>query len=265
MDHIRFHKYHGTGNDFVIIQCERIESWMDESWISGICDRHHGVGADGLILILPSEFADFKMKYYNADGKEGSMCGNGGRCASAFAWKQKMTGKSMRFEAFDGLHESEILNHWRQITHVKIQLADVEGWQLTPNAILINTGSPHYVKQISDLDDIDVVAEGRKIRFDPSISTEGVNVNFFKMHNGKIELRTYERGVETETLSCGTGVTAAAMAASLWYGGNNFDINMPGGKLRVEFISEKNRFSNVWLEGPAQYVFEGLINTDFRW
>jgi diaminopimelate epimerase len=263
MGNIRFYKYHGTGNDFVIILSERHESWMNETWISGICDRHFGVGADGLIAILPSEAADFKMVYYNADGREGSMCGNGGRCAAAFAWKHKLAGESMLFEAYDGLHKAEIVNHNKQSTQVKLQLSDVDTWDQTPEAILINTGSPHYVVQVNDLESIDLVAEGRKIRYNRSISEQGVNVNFFRMRNGKVELRTYERGVEAETLSCGTGVTAAAMAASLWYGGNSFEIAMPGGNLKVQFNSEQSRFSQVWLEGPAQLVFEGELMTDF--
>lgn len=254
-----FYKYHGTGNDFIIIRQDYFPVWMNKSWISAICDRHFGIGADGMILILPSEKTDFRMLYFNADGLEGSMCGNGGRCAAAFAFNQGIAQKAMHFEAFDGLHEAVILSQSGQSTMVSLQLSDVQSWQHTSDALLINTGSPHLVQRVDNLHELDVVVEGRKIRYNKAIAENGINANFFQIKDGLIELRTYERGVEAETLSCGTGVTAAAIAASLWYGGNSFEISMPGGRLKVQFNVGTNSFTEIRLEGPATFVFEGVL------
>lgn len=259
MEKTVFYKYHGTGNDFVIIMQQSLPEWMDKNWISRICDRHFGIGADGLIVILPAEHADFKMIYFNADGLEGSMCGNGGRCAAAFAFNQGIAQNEMQFVAFDGLHEAVILSQSGQSTTISLQLTDVQSWQQTEDALLIDTGSPHYVQQVKDIQELDVMTEGRKIRYNKEIAANGVNANFFRMADGLIELRTYERGVEAETLSCGTGVTAAAIAASLWYGGNSFEISMPGGLLKVRFKASANSFTEIQLEGPATFVYEGII------
>ncbi len=260
----KFHKYHGTGNDFIVADNRDNFYKLSNSEVKKLCDRHFGIGADGLIFIEKSSTADFKMIYYNADGLEGSMCGNGGRCAVAFAYKLNMINSSTLFEAFDGLHTAQIISSNTKISMVKLGMSDVNHWHINNNHLLVDTGSPHYVCRVNNLESFDVIATGKQIRNDESISPHGVNVNFLEKRGNYYHLRTYERGVENETLSCGTGVTAAAIAVNLWYGGRAVEINTRGGILTVTFNKRGNTFTNIILSGPAEMVFSGAFNLPFR-
>lgn len=256
---INFWKYHGAGNDFIMIDNRLPVADFTPSLVNFLCDRHLGIGADGLICIEEVQDADFEMKYYNSDGYEGSMCGNGGRSAAAFASELGIVQSHCRFAAFDGLHEAWIERKSPGQFHVRLSMADVQQYQAFGNDLIINTGSPHYIKKVDNLDFADVLAEGRKIRYDKQISEEGVNVNFLQIEGNRLSVRTYERGVEAETLSCGTGVTACAIANCIWNGQLNSEIHTKGGTLRVELRKEGSRFTDIFLEGPVSKVFSGTI------
>ncbi len=256
---IHFYKYQGTGNDFIIIN-----DWdlsfpsKNKSLIHLLCDRKFGIGADGLILLQKHHQYDFNMQYFNADGKESSMCGNGGRCIVAFAAKMNVIQEKTIFMAIDGLHQAIIKNNW-----VDLKMSDVNGIEFYNNDIVLNTGSPHYIQFVSSLKDIDIYNEGKKIRYNNTFKKEGINVNFVEKNNEHfIQVATYERGVENETLSCGTGVTAAAIAYGLNQKGNTeIKIQTKGGLLHVRFNHQGNYvFDNIWLSGPADFVYEGNIN-----
>ena len=256
---IAFSKFHGAGNDFIMINAIEKELLLSEDLIYKMCDRRTGIGADGLIILLPSENYDFKMKYYNCDGKESTFCGNGGRCIAAFAYKQGIIKENATYEAVDGLHYVNISQINFNEFHVELSMCDILSYKHDENHLIINTGSPHYVKKINNLKNLDVNTEGARIRYDKNISEDGVNVDFLLNDNGNIHIRTYERGVENETLACGTGVTASAIAASLWFGGNNIDVYTQIAKLNVRFDKENEQFKNVILSGPATHVFDGIF------
>lgn len=258
-EHIKFSKYHGAGNDFIMINSIKNEILLSTEKIYEMCDRRTGIGADGLIVLLPSENHDFKMKYYNCDGKESTFCGNGGRCVAAFAYRERIIGSTTTYEAADGIHKAKISQKSFNEFHVELTMRDILSYKLDETSLLIDTGSPHYVKKVNNLCDLDVNSEGAKIRYDKNISVNGVNVDFLLNESGKISIRTYERGVENETLACGTGVTASAIAASLWYGGNNIDVYTQIAKLNVRFDKEDDSFKNVILSGPASFVFDGIF------
>lgn len=256
---IPFSKYHGTGNDFIILdnRSGQFDSLTTEQ-ISFMCHRHFGIGADGLMLFNSKTGFDFEMKYFNADGKEGSMCGNGGRCIVRYAIDQGLNQFTYRFWATDGLHEAEIDNHNR----IRLKMKDVESIEDHSSFLIIDTGSPHFIKFAEDVMDIDVVETGRDIRNSKPYAENGVNVNFVEnTGEDSIFVRTYERGVEDETLSCGTGVTAAALAsAHNSRGFNRVEVHTPGGELSVEFNKNDDAsFDNIWLCGPAEFVFKGEI------
>lgn len=253
-----FYKYQGTGNDFILFDDR--ENTFDEKnseLIAKLCDRRFGIGADGLMLLRNETGYDFRMVYVNADGKPSSMCGNGGRCISRFASDIGLVKKNdSRFIAVDGPHEALIGPQT-----VKLKMADVETIETGNDFFYLNTGSPHYVRFSENPEAMDIVAEGRKIRYNERFQKEGTNVNFVKQENGSIFVRTYERGVEDETLSCGTGVTASALAAAL-KGIGSADkcvVHTRGGKLTVHFHREGERFTHIWLEGPASFVYKGEI------
>lgn len=258
---IPFFKYHGTGNDFIMIdERELVYPTLSEERIAFLCDRHFGIGADGLIRIRKSAKADFEMLYYNADGKEGSMCGNGGRCAVAFAYALKHVGKQATFLASDGLHSAEIISE--EPVEVKLKMSDVGKVEELGNDFFIHTGSPHFVRMVNDPDQVDVCQEGKKIRYDDKFAPGGTNVNFVKVENGTLRIRTYERGVEDETLSCGTGIVGSVL--SLVYskklaGTSPVNVHARGGKLKVYFRLDGSVFTDVYLEGPATAVFRGEI------
>lgn len=257
--HINFSKFHGAGNDFIMINAIKNEIVLSEELIFKMCDRRTGIGADGLIILMHSDNHDFRMKYYNCDGKESTFCGNGGRCIAAFAHQQGIIKNEATYEAVDGIHKAKVTETSSNEYLVELTMRDIMSYKLDDDSLLIDTGSPHYVKKVMNLDSMDVNAEGAKIRYDKNISSDGVNVDFLLNDNGNIRIRTYERGVENETLACGTGVTASAMAASLWYGGNDIDIYTQIAKLNVRFDKENNTFKNVVLTGPAAHVFDGMF------
>lgn len=256
---LRFSKYHGAGNDFIIIDNRQVEFTGNKEIIKFLCHRQFGIGADGLMLISNHESLDFSMKYFNADGLEGSMCGNGGRCISAYYFQNILPKKELSFSAIDGEHYSEILNTENNLTHVRLHLSDVENVQRINDGFLLNTGSPHFVKFVDDADCIDVKVLGKELRYSPLFAPAGVNVNFVEIRQDKLYVRTYERGVEDETLSCGTGVTASAIAASHIENRLNFEIITRGGNLQVAFEKNGNSFTNVRLKGPAMFVYSGEI------
>jgi diaminopimelate epimerase len=252
-----FYKYQGAGNDFIIIDNrDNHNGHLSIEEIRHLCDRRFGIGADGLMLLGDKEGYDFQMKYYNADGKEGSMCGNGGRCMVKFANFRGIHRSTYRFIAVDGEHEAEI----DLDGVVRLKMSDVKQVDHDDNEYILNTGSPHFVKVTSDVRDIDVEKLGKEIRYSKEFAKEGINVNFVEVvDDHTIFVRTYERGVEAETLSCGTGVTAAAlMSAHNEVGFNQVDVLTLGGKLSVEFNRiDDQHFTDVWLCGPAEFVFKG--------
>ena len=258
---IQFFKYQGTGNDFVILDNRegRYHS-LTEKQIRELCDRRFGIGADGLMMLNNKEGYDFEMKYYNADGKEGSMCGNGGRCIVKFAFHLDIQPSLYHFLAADGEHEAEIDPDGT----VSLKMKDVNGIEKYYADRVLNTGSPHYVKMVPSVDDVDVYKKGREVRYSREFEKEGINVNFVEQleEPDKIKVRTYERGVENETYSCGTGVTAAALVCYHNEAGfNEVEVDTLGGRLSVEFDKTgENHFENIWLCGPAEKVFEGTVD-----
>jgi diaminopimelate epimerase len=229
-------------------------------YIHWICDRRLGIGADGLIILEQGEKADFRMRYFNSDGNEGTMCGNGGRCITLFASRLGLTGTDARFEGIDGLHTSTILPDGL----IKLKLKDVEGIHQLEDGYLVDTGSPHFVKFVPQLDQLDVELEGREVRNQSRFGKGGVNVNFVVQEgtSGHIRVRTYERGVEAETLSCGTGVTAAAICSWFHYDADIFSYHVQtlGGILEVSFkADDQHRFTDIYLTGPSLHVFDGTV------
>ena len=254
-----FSKYHGTGNDFIMID-DRTLFFPAENpeLIRHLCDRRFGIGADGLILIRDHGTLDFRMVYFNSDGREGSMCGNGGRCAVAFAFHLGMASEQPVFEAIDGIHEATLVDR----ENIQLKMQDVKGVREMDDHFLLDTGSPHYVKFLDDIESLDVIREGRAIRNSETFKKDGVNVNFTQSGKDGLYVRTYERGVENETLSCGTGVVAAAICDGIRTGSDKsaFSIKTRGGQLKVSFQSTgPSTFQNIILEGPATYVFKGSI------
>ena len=255
---INFYKYQGTGNDFIILNNRTgIYSGLLFRDIKHLCNRKFGIGADGLILLNQHEGYDFEMKYYNADGNESTMCGNGGRCLVKFASDMGIIKSQYKFIATDGVHLAEIKD---QI--VRLKMNDVDKVETHATDFILNTGSPHYVKMISGVESINVFEEGRKIRNNNESKKDGINVNFVEaLGSHSIFVRTYERGVENETLSCGTGVTASALVSAKDKNGlNRVDVKTLGGNLVVEFEKIKDsQFKNIWLCGPASFVFKGEV------
>ncbi|MFB9057907.1 diaminopimelate epimerase [Mariniflexile ostreae] len=251
-----FYKYQGTGNDFVMIDNrQQLFDKNNTKHIALLCDRRFGIGADGLILLENHTVLDFKMVYYNADGNESSMCGNGGRCLVAFAKQLGIIERKCSFEAIDGLHHATIENGV-----VNLQMQDVAKVDRFANHVFLDTGSPHHVQFESKIEDFDIKTEGARIRYGAPYNHTGSNVNFVKkLSETNFRVRTYERGVEDETLSCGTGVTAVALA--MHYIGeteeNLIKLEVQGGQLQVRFEVQNGGYKNVWLIGPAKFVFKG--------
>ncbi|MBS1652860.1 MAG: diaminopimelate epimerase [Bacteroidetes bacterium] len=258
---IPFNKYQGTGNDFIIIDNREGYIQLTTEQIKKLCDRKFGVGADGLMFVERSNNFDFKMLYYNSDGNESSMCGNGGRCISLFAHTLGLgNNNKVTFTAIDGPHEAIIYEG----EQVSLKMKDVKKIDFENGDYFLNTGSPHYIKIVNNVESIDVYDEGKKIRYSDKYKEAGTNVNFVSYNDDAIFVRTYERGVENETLSCGTGVTAAALVLnSLGFSGKKNKINVitKGGDLEVSFDKVlEDTYYNIWLKGPAQFVFRGEIN-----
>jgi diaminopimelate epimerase len=254
--HIEFYKYQSTGNDFILVDNRGAIFPADNKLlIHKLCDRRFGIGADGLILLEVSASADFVMRYFNADGSLGSFCGNGARAVVDFAQHLKIIANSARFEAFDGLHEAKIIDDL-----IQIKMADVQNGSKMLNGTFIDTGSPHYMEFVENLDNMDVVQQGRKTRNLEIFAPNGSNINYVeKIGPGSIRVRTFERGVENETLSCGTGVTASAITAFEEGMGRKISINTLGGDLKVWFEVDDNVYHDIWLEGPTEMVYSGEI------
>ncbi len=275
---IIFHKYHGTGNDFIITDNRKLKVKLNTKQIALLCHRRFGIGADGLMLLQNKKGFDFQMVYFNSDGNESSFCGNGSRCIVAFAKELGMIKKSeTTFIATDGIHTAKISLQPLKAgnIHVSIKMRDVRNIEVVSDSsispkggdgggLLLNTGSPHYVRFTEGVKTAEIISEAKKIRYSDRFSKEGVNVNFAEKNGKGIFVRTYERGVEDETLSCGTGVTACALASSvkgISTAENSCKISTLGGELTVRFHRGKgNSFSDIWLEGPATFVFKGEVN-----
>lgn len=253
---ISFYKYQGTGNDFIIIDDRQDLFPKDDKIIVELCDRKFGIGSDGIILIKQSKESDFYMEFFNPDASR-SFCGNGSRCAIAFAYKMGIIDKTTHFQAIDGDHYGEILDD----NSVKVNMKKVEDIRRYDDDLILDTGSPHFVRFVKKLNNEDIVDTGRKIRYSKEFEKEGINVNLVEIDaNSELLVATYERGVENETLSCGTGVTAMALAA-------NFRSEIPspikvhtrGGELEVEFQYSEGSYENVYLIGPAKFVYKGEV------
>jgi diaminopimelate epimerase len=257
---LAFHKYQGTGNDFLLIDNREAIFTYKKELVAKLCDRRFGVGADGLLLLENIEGFDFRMVYYNSDGSPATMCGNGGRCITAFANKLGIIGSKAHFEAADGPHTASVLQIDNNTTQVELSLKDVTTMQKAEDSFVLNTGTPHFVSFVDDPDKIDIVTEGRKIRYSSAYGPAGINVNFAKLDGQNIYVRTYEKGVEKETLSCGTGVTASALAASEISNEKYYRVTTRGGLLTVAFKKEGNNYIQIRLDGPATFVYNGEIN-----
>ncbi len=258
---LQFNKYQGTGNDFIIFDARNSKfPALSSRNISALCDRRFGIGADGLILIRTHSELDFTMIYFNSDGNEGSMCGNGGRCAVAFTKKAGIIKNHTRFQAYDGIHEG-----WISENIVKLTMLPVSGIKLSTDHYELNTGSPHYVKFVDDAMKVDIRHEGHVIRHSSPYGKKGINVNFVSRYKNGIFVRTYERGVEDETLSCGTGMVASAICAAIENisDKSSYTIYTRGGTLQISFKrTGTDNFNNIILEGPVGFVFEGEVKIE---
>jgi diaminopimelate epimerase len=259
---IQFTKYQGTGNDFILLDNRKQEYALTDDQVRRLCDRRFGIGADGLMLLQEKAGYDFEMRYYNSDGKLASMCGNGGRCMIKFAYHLGIHKGSYHFLAVDGEHEGEIDTDGT----VSLKMVDVSDIKKVHNDFVLNTGSPHYIKMVPDVMNIDVYKKGAEIRHSKEFEEEAINVNFVEQTEepDKILVRTYERGVEAETWSCGTGVTAAALICYHNENGfNEVEVKTLGGNLIVEFDRvDEGSYENIWLCGPAEKVFQGAMEIE---
>lgn len=259
---MQFFKYQGTGNDFVMVDNRNgFFPKEDVKFIEKLCDRRFGIGADGLILLENDTDSDFRMVYYNSDGNESSMCGNGGRCIVAFAKQLGVIQNETNFIAIDGPHYAKISTDGS----VSLQMKDVDAIKVTSDYVFMNTGSPHHVMVVDDVKSVSVKEVGSQIRYSDLYGNAGSNVNFIEPKSDTLfAVRTYERGVEDETLSCGTGVTAAAIAMNVTgkTQANELHLLVEGGELKVTFQKEGTTYTNVFLIGPATFVFEGAVSLE---
>lgn len=259
---ILFNKYEGAGNDFIIVEnSPPVMSLSDSLLIRRLCDRRFGIGADGLILIEEAVGYDFRMVYFNSDGLPGAMCGNGARCAAYFVMKERTGFRDLTFIASDGDHSARHTGG----NNIEISIRDVPGYSETTDGIVLNTGVPHLVVFTDNIDEADMIATARPLRYSPAYSPEGVNVNLAELVGDGLKVRTYERGVEEETLSCGTGVTASAIAAALTGkivtndGKVKAKVKVKGGILFVRFTLIDGGATDIRLSGPATFVYSGEI------
>jgi diaminopimelate epimerase len=254
---LEFHKYEGAGNDFILVDDRNMTfPASDNELVRRLCDRRFGIGADGLMLLRQQDGYDFRMVYYNSDGREGSMCGNGGRCIAAFAHALGVAGDQMKFLAVDGDHEALMLGNGI----VVLKMNDVHTVETGSDFYYLNTGSPHYVTYVSGLEAMDVFTEGRKIRYNDRFRKEGTNVNFVEDMGDHLFVRTYERGVENETLACGTGVVACVVSRAYRdgiSGAFTLPVRVAGGRLQVSLNGKSGHFNDIWLQGPGTYVYSG--------
>jgi diaminopimelate epimerase len=259
---IQFSKYQGTGNDFIIIDNRQFGWKPIQKEIAALCHRKFGIGADGLMFLSTMEGFDFAMTYYNSDGNESTLCGNGGRCITAFAVELGLVEKFARFRAIDGAHDSLVLHANHPGYRIRLKMADTVIGEIFGDGIFINTGSPHFVVLRDHVAGLDVFQEGRKLRNDTRFAPGGSNIDFLEVRADGLFVRTYERGVEDETLSCGTGVTASALVMAHLHPENkgNYQITAPGGELIVTFSQHNEKFHDIWLEGQAEFVFSGEVD-----
>jgi diaminopimelate epimerase len=252
---IQFSKYQGTGNDFIMIDNRDGAIQLSTHQVVYLCDRKFGIGSDGVVMIESHANEDFYMIFYNPDGSQ-SFCGNGSRCAVAFARQLGIVGNHGMFGAIDKPHAFVVNDD-----EIAIQMRDVEAVKWEESQCVIQTGSPHFIRRVEDPDKLDVAFEGAAIRYSNRFTQEGINVNFVRMGEGELWMRTYERGVEAETLSCGTGVTAAALSlAALQPSVREVLVHTRGGDLKVKLEpTVDGGFHDVWLCGPAKEVFQGTI------
>ncbi len=255
---LQFYKYQGTGNDFVMID-DRAEAFdiSDQKRVAQLCDRKFGIGADGLILLRKHVEYDFQMVYFNSDGKESSMCGNGGRCIVKFAHSLGLFEEKCTFLAVDGPHDAFLKNGT-----VHLKMKDVTEINHFKEDYVLDTGSPHYVRFVPEVSRVSITEEAHAVRYNHQFREKGINVNFVqRLSDTNLRIRTYERGVEGETLSCGTGVTAAALTGSIIFQMKSpVSLQVEGGTLSVSFVEEKGKFTNIFLIGPAEPVFSGTID-----
>ena len=255
---LKFSKYQGTGNDFVMLnEVDLFGNDLSISQIQKLCDRRFGIGADGLIIIRKDKLLDFYVDYYNADGSQ-SFCGNGARCSVKFAKELGLVDKNCQFSAIDGPHEAEIIDSGE----IRLFMSPVASLEFrSDESVVLNTGSPHLVCFVDIVDSVNIIEYGRKIRYSPEFEKTGINVNIAQKTDDKIIVRTYERGVEDETLSCGTGVTAVALAAAKQTKANSgcTVIETKGGLLKVHWKKQRVGFDSIYLEGPAEKVYDGRI------
>lgn len=269
---LQFSKYEGAGNDFILMDAQESEINPSAEFIRALCDRHKGVGADGLMILEKSTQSDvdFKMKFYNADGGEGTMCGNGGRCITLFAHYLGVGGKHKTFEGIDGLHSATVLSADDNRGVVELGMIDVEGVSRTIEGdYLLYNGSNHVVRIVDNIEQYDVMGQGRALRYSPQFEhLQGVNVNFVEIvGDGNFKIRTYERGVEDETMACGTGAVASSIVARMHTSSSTTEwtAQARGGELAVRFEAEGDKFHGIVLTGPARRVFTGnLETTNFR-
>jgi diaminopimelate epimerase len=258
---IPFSKYHGTGNDFIIIDNRKLQWIPGTEEVAFLCDRHFGIGADGLMLMTEKKGYDFSMTYYNSDGRESTMCGNGGRCMILFARSAGLIGSDTTFLATDGEHSGKIIQTGFTDL-ISLKMKDVTVDEVGEDYLFLNTGSPHYVVFSREVETSDIISQAKKIRFNDRFREEGTNVDFIEVRGAALFVRSYERGVEDETLSCGTGVTASVLAWAVksQAGNNCTDVQTRGGNLSVSFRQAGNSFTDIWLTGPAVLVYQGEIN-----
>lgn len=264
---IAFAKYEGTGSDFIVVDGRTLDMEFPPEFVAALCDRHFGIGADGLMLLeLGSGRVDFNMRYFNSDGFETTMHGNAGRCIALFAHHQGIGSREKVFSGADGTHRAKIVKADDLSGMVELQLNHAGIVEQKDDCFILNTGSPHYIQFVTGIDDVDVIGEGRKICHNPAYGPKGVNVNFVEVTGeGSFRLRTYERGVEDETQACGTGATAAAIAIHLAKQPSctHFSIKAQGGQLTVSFKTDGHGlFTDVWLRGEARKVFHGKFEAD---
>jgi diaminopimelate epimerase len=260
--YLSFSKYQGTGNDFILVDDRSRHFPVNQSFIERLCERHFGIGADGLILLRSHREFDFEMVYFNADGRESSMCGNGGRCIVQFAHSLDLFQNRTFFLATDGPHEAYL-----EGALVRLRMQDVTQIAQHEGFDFLHTGSPHYVEFVEDVHSVPVLEKGRQVRQHPRFAASGgTNVNFVQyLDKQTLFVRTYERGVEAETYSCGTGVTAAALAAALRHMKSPVSIQTLGGSLEVSFDQDAHgSFSNIYLTGPAREVYRGVLDLELE-
>lgn len=262
---VKFEKYEGAGNDFIIIDNREARFAPSPELINMLCDRRFGIGADGFMLLEKDPAAEFRMRYFNADGPEATMCGNGGRCIALFAHNLGIGGKTLHFVASDGEHTAEIVAAEAHKGTISLRMGDVGNVATALDGSFVDTGSPHYVEFTDDVDSVDVQGKGRALRYDDAFAPAGTNVNFVQaIKDNYLKIRTYERGVEDETYACGTGVTAAAIVANAKLSGDvsEFSVEARGGMLGVKFTREGGSYKNIFLTGPARRVFSGEFDTE---